>query len=96
MIIRIVKMQFRPEEVDSFLEFFEGRRPLIRGFEGCRHLELWQDQGDPSTFFTYSHWESEDHLNAYRRSEFFDATWRATKEKFARKPEAWTVGKVGE
>lgn len=94
MIIRIVKMQFRPEEIESFLQFFEGRRSIIRTFEGCTHLELWQDQNDPGIFFTYSHWQSEAYLDAYRRSEFFDATWRATKQKFAGKAEAWTVNTI--
>jgi heme-degrading monooxygenase HmoA len=94
MILRIVKMVFRPEETDSFLEYFEGRKERIRGFEGCTHLELWRDHNDPRTFFTYSWWESDGHLHAYRKSEFFDETWRETKAKFAEKAEAWTVDVV--
>jgi heme-degrading monooxygenase HmoA len=91
MIIRIVKMVFRPEEADAFLELFHERKHQIRGFEGCSRLELWKDSNHPSTFFTYSWWESEDRLNAYRDSHFFDATWALTKSKFAARPEAWTV-----
>ena len=91
MIIRIVKMVFREEEVESFKELFEERKSLIRNFEGCTHLELWQDKSNPSIFFTYSWWQSEEHLNLYRTSHFFDATWNLTKQKFAAKPEAWTV-----
>jgi heme-degrading monooxygenase HmoA len=92
MILRVVKMVFRSEETDSFLEYFEGRKERIRGFDGCMHLELWRDHNDPRIFFTYSHWDSEEHLHAYRKSEFFDETWRATKAKFAEKADAWTVG----
>lgn len=91
MITRIVKMFFREEEVESFKTFFEERKHLIRNFEGCRHLELWQDAKDPRIFFTYSNWDTEDHLQQYRNSQFFDDTWRLTKQKFAAKPEAWTV-----
>jgi heme-degrading monooxygenase HmoA len=91
MIIRIVKMQFRDEEVDAFRQLFEERRALIRHFEGCTHLELWQDQNQSSIFFTYSWWDTQEHLERYRQSRFFDETWSLTKQKFAAKPEAWTV-----
>ena len=91
MIIRIVKMHFRAEEVENFRQLFEDRKSMIRDFSGCRHLELWQDNKEPGIFFTYSWWESEAALNAYRDSSFFDDTWALTKQKFAAKPEAWSV-----
>lgn len=91
MIIRVVKMVFRLEEVEAFKILFEERKSLIRNFEGCTHLELWQDKNQPHLFITYSWWDSEAHLNAYRNSHFFDDTWALTKQKFAAKPEAWTV-----
>ncbi|RYY95977.1 MAG: antibiotic biosynthesis monooxygenase [Chitinophagaceae bacterium] len=91
MILRVVKMRFRPEETESFLSYFDGRKERIRSFAGCRHLELWRSPQDLNLFFTYSHWDSEAQLEAYRRSEFFDETWRATKAKFAERAEAWTV-----
>jgi len=94
MIIRIVKMTFREEEVEAFKQLFEERKSLIRNFEGCTHLELWQDKAHPGTFFTYSWWDSEEHLNNYRTSHFFDNTWTLTKQKFAAKPEAWSVNTV--
>lgn len=91
MIIRIVQMNFEPANVESFLALFEKRKAQIRGFEGCRHLELWQDANDKNIFFTYSHWESEHYLNQYRFSEFFKDTWGKTKALFANKPQAWSV-----
>jgi heme-degrading monooxygenase HmoA len=93
MIIRIVKMIFRTEEIEAFRILFDERKNLIRSFPGCTHLELWQDKNHPQTFFTYSWWDSEEHLDAYRDSHFFDDTWTLTKTKFAAKPEAWTVKK---
>ena len=94
MIIRIVKMVFREEEIDAFKKLFEERKSLIRNFEGCTHLELWQDKNHPNIFFTYSWWDSEEHLNNYRNSHFFDDTWTLTKQKFASRPEAWSVGQL--
>ncbi len=91
MIIRIVKMTFAPEHVPTFLEVFESTKERIRGFEGCHHLELLNDIKHTNIYFTYSHWESEDHLNAYRDSELFGDVWPRTKVLFSAKPEAWSV-----
>lgn len=94
MIIRIVKMVFRTEEIEAFQTLFEERKSLIRNFEGCTHLELWQDKNNPQIFFTYSWWDTEEHLDNYRASHFFDDTWNLTKQKFAARPEAWSVQAV--
>jgi heme oxygenase (mycobilin-producing) len=96
MITRIVKMTFREEEVEAFKVLFEERKAMIRNFEGCTHLQLWQDQHNPAVFFTYSLWDSEEHLDQYRASHFFDDTWSLTKQKFAARPEAWTVAPLHE
>jgi len=91
MILRIVKMTFREDETENFLALFNERKSLIRTFEGCSHLELWQQAGTPNVFFTYSMWESEQHLDHYRFSELFKDTWAKTKALFADKPQAWSV-----
>jgi heme-degrading monooxygenase HmoA len=84
-------MIFREDAVETFKELFESRKELIRNFEGCTHLELWQDKNNPTTFFTYSLWQNEAALNNYRNSHFFNDTWLQTKQLFAGKPEAWSV-----
>jgi heme-degrading monooxygenase HmoA len=91
MIQRIVKMTFRADEVDNFLSLFEEVKHKIRGREGCSGLTLLADINHKNILFTYSFWQSEDDLNAYRDSELFASTWRDTKSKFASKAEAWSV-----
>lgn len=91
MIVRLVQMTFQEEHIEAFRSLFEERRHLIRGFDGCRHLELWQDKNRTNIFFTYSIWDSENHLEAYRVSELFQDTWARTKVLFGGKPEAWTL-----
>lgn len=91
MIVRIVKMTFRTEDVESFISLFTERKQLIRTFEGCKHLELWQEAGNSNVFFTYSIWDSEQHLDRYRFSELFKDTWSRTKALFADPPQAWSV-----
>lgn len=91
MIIRIVKMTFDPSKVSDFLEVFDASKERIRSFEGCTHLKLLNDVSNANIFFTYSHWQSEKHLNAYRDSELFKTTWTQTKKLFVARPEAWSV-----
>lgn len=91
MIIRIVKMTFVSEKVGDFLKVFEESQQLIRNFDGCSHLELLNDINNSNIYFTYSYWESEDHLNTYRHSDLFTGVWSKTKVLFAAKTEAWSV-----
>ncbi|MDP4935642.1 MAG: antibiotic biosynthesis monooxygenase [Salibacteraceae bacterium] len=92
-MIRIVKMIFKEELLPNFMELFAEVQPKINGFEGCKGVELLEDINDPCTLFTYSHWENEDALNAYRHSAFFEKTWKETKAMFGGKPAAWSVEK---
>lgn len=91
MIVRIVQMTFRKECVKDFTDLFEDRKQTIRGFRGCTHLELWQDNTHPNIFFTYSMWDSQADLDHYRFSDFFKDTWGKTKALFVDKPQAWSV-----
>jgi quinol monooxygenase YgiN len=94
MFVRIVKMGFAPEHVDTFLENFHNNKQDIRNFKGCRFLELYRDQKVPTVFFTYSYWEHESDLENYRHSELFQNIWAKTKPLFNAKPEAWSVNKL--
>lgn len=93
MITRIVKMTFRPESVAEFLSLFTEQKAKIKGFPGCHHLELLQEKSVGQVFFTYSLWENEDALEAYRHSELFKEVWNATRQLFAEKAEAWSTEK---
>jgi len=94
MFVRIVKMSFEPSKVEEFLGHFETHKKQIRAFVGCQLLELYRDRNQKHVFFTYSFWDSEDHLENYRQSELFKNVWSKTKPLFNDKPEAWTVDKV--
>ena len=90
-MIRIVKMTFNPEKVNEFLANFEEVKSKIRAFDGVEHLELLSDKNNPNIYFTYSIWESEDHLNNYRHSDLIKSVWAVTKPLFIKKPEAWSL-----
>lgn len=91
MIIRIVKMGFQPEHVNRFLEVFEQSKAHIAAMPGCKSLSLLRDKHDPCLFFTYSEWEDEKFLEAYRNSAFFEEVWKQTKVLFSIRPEAWST-----
>lgn len=91
MIIRIVKMTFKPEYINDFKAIFEASKEKIKSQKGCNYLSLLQDKNNTSVFFTYSYWDNEAYLNHYRNSDLFGQVWPKTKALFAQKPEAWTV-----
>ncbi len=94
MFVRIVKMGFHVEEVDGFLSTFNAKKEDIRNTQGCQLLELYRDKSDPTVFFTYSYWEHEKDLENYRQSELFKSVWTETKQRFNKKPAAWSVDKT--
>ncbi len=91
MFTRIVKMQFKKENVPAFLANFEEVKEKIRNFPGCTFLELYNDKNDETIFFTYSRWKDEADLENYRTSELFKEVWSITKPMFKTKAEAWSV-----
>jgi quinol monooxygenase YgiN len=72
------------------LAIFHQSKERIRNFEGCHHLELWQDLDTPNVFTTHSHWQGVEALEQYRQSDLFKTTWAATKVLFADKPQAFS------
>lgn len=94
MFVRIVKMSFDESHIDKFLANFELNKEHIRNFKGCRFLELYRDKSNSNIFFTYSYWNTEADLEAYRHSNLFKEVWSKTKPLFNAKPEAWSVDKL--
>lgn len=90
-MIRIVKLTLQEECVTEFLANFNKQKAHIRAFDGVQHLELLNDKNNPNIFFTYSIWESEQHLENYRNSDLFKSIWAVTKPMFAAKAEAWST-----
>jgi heme-degrading monooxygenase HmoA len=91
MFIRIVKMKFKIEYCEAFEKNFDSNKSKIRSFPGCERLELLQDKNDPTIYFTYSYWQSDEDLLLYRNSDLFKGVWAYTKTLFDAKPEAWSV-----
>ncbi len=94
MLVRIVKMSFKPEAVATFLTMFEAKKSNIRNRKGCKLLTLYRDKHNTDVFFTYSYWESEADLEAYRNSDLFTKVWAETKIHFNDKPLAWSVDTI--
>ncbi len=91
MFTRIVKMEFREEEIASFLVNFEEVKEKISNFPGCCFLELYRDKNNATIFFTYSRWRDVSDLENYRNSPLFKEVWSKTKPMFSKRAEAWSV-----
>jgi heme-degrading monooxygenase HmoA len=87
-------MSFKPDKIKEFLHNFENSKSKIKNFEGCSLLELYRDKTDPTIFFTYSYWNTEQDLNDYKNSKFFKEIWSQTKLLFNERPIAWSVDKI--
>ena len=94
MFVRIVKMSFKEDKIDDFINNFNNNKDKIRNTQGCKLLELYRDKTNPTIFFTYSYWDTQLDLENYRNSQLFKNVWNITKLLFKDKPEAWSVDKV--
>lgn len=90
-ITRLVKLSFSEDYLDTFLESFEKKKQQILSYEGCLTVDLYLDSIKKGLCFTVSTWKSEAALEAYRQSDWFQATWKEVKQHFTDKPEAWTA-----
>lgn len=88
MLIRLVRMRFRPENVPAFLALYEHARPIIAAQPGCRSVQLVRETDDPAAFATWSVWDSAVALDAYRTSAFFTNFWPQVKALFRQPAEA--------
>ena len=93
MIIRIVRMHFTEAGVEEFLDIFNRNKVAIRNFPGCSHLQLLKDAEDETVYTTLSHWDKEESLEAYRKSELFGAVWGRVKTLFAERTVAFSLKK---
>lgn len=91
MVHRFVKLRFARKHEEVIAPLFEKIAPKVRGFEGCVHLEILFDIRDGGKVITYSHWESEAHLDSYRNSAVFRDFWSEIKPLFLRPAEAWSM-----
>lgn len=91
MIVRLVRMTFRPSEIATFQRSFEAWRHRIIAFPGCQRLDLLHSEADPCVFFTHSEWADASDLQAYRDSELFNQVWPEVKLLFATPALAWSL-----
>ncbi len=88
---RIVKMTFAAEHCHAFETYFNEIKNKVGHQPGCLGVKLLKETNNSGVYFTYSLWESEDALNAYRNTDLFGAVWPKVKAWFAAKPEAWST-----
>ena len=91
MITRFVKLTLQTPHIETFKAQFIAVNKQIEAMPGCHSVVLLQDENNPAVFFTHSKWDSEDALNAYRKSDLFIKTWAIVKPFFVERAEAWTL-----
>jgi quinol monooxygenase YgiN len=91
MITRIVRLSFKPEQLNNFIVIFNTNVESIKQFEGCKSVKLMQDADLINVLYTYSTWDSVECLNNYRSSALFNQVWLQTKRLFNDKPFAYSL-----
>jgi (4S)-4-hydroxy-5-phosphonooxypentane-2,3-dione isomerase len=91
MMIRLVKMTVPPGRAEEFERLYATVRERVLSAPGCRKLELYRDLRDSGIFFTWSLWDDEPALEAYRKSEIYRSVWPKLKAFFSSKAEAWST-----
>ena len=89
-------MTFKPGCEEDFLRIFHSTKHKIRNFPGCTRLELWSDYAEPNIYITYSWWEDDKALEAYRQSKLFKTVWSQTKKLFDAGPVAFSSQLIAE
>ena len=90
MLLRIVKMEFDPAQVEAFDDLFAQTQARIEAMPGCRQVRLLKGHDEEPIRTTLSWWERETDLQAYRRSALFGEVWPKTKAMFSAPPVAWS------
>ncbi len=88
--VRLVRMTFRKDKAQDFYIFFESVKQQIRDFKGCLHIALLKDEKQVNVYAFYSVWESKEHLEEYRKSDFYRRIWSQTKAMFDTPPSVWS------
>lgn len=88
---RIVKMTFKKEHCQDFEIYFDEIKNLVGSQPGCDGVKLLKDKSESGIYFTYSNWDNENSLNAYRDTPLFNEVWPKVKQWFVAKPEAWST-----
>ena len=92
-MIRIVHLSIKQGYENVFIQLFEESKQFILS-SGCEHVSLLQDNHDTNKFATYSVWDTEEALNAYRASEAFGHIWKTTKAMLQEKPIAQSFSTI--
>lgn len=90
MLLRIVKMEFAPAQVEAFDDLFTQTRARIEAMPGCRQVLLLKGHDEVPIRTTLSWWERDSDLQAYRKSALFGEVWPKTKAMFSVPPVAWS------
>lgn len=94
MVLRLVRMRFQPDQVETFLRLYAANAAAIAGQPGCLGVQLVRQMDDPAAFATWSRWESTAALDAYRTGPFFVQFWPQVKALFRSPPEAVSFEEV--
>ncbi|MFT6815405.1 MAG: heme-degrading monooxygenase HmoA [Sphingobacteriales bacterium] len=94
MIKRVVKLEIKDSSRAEFEGIVAKYKPFIEKSKGCSKLDILQDVNNPTIYFTYSYWNTEEDLDEYRHGSLFKEVWALFKPHFNAKAEAWSLNQI--
>lgn len=90
-LVRIVRLSFKEEHLDDFLQFYSRVQSQIAAFEGCLEVQAFRDNEQPNVIYTISRWADAACLENYRQSDLFRDIWARVSPWFDEKPQAFSL-----
>lgn len=70
-----VAARVRREGRDAFVAQLKKEEREVPGqFPGCQRFSVYSDPSEPTNVLLYEEWQSRDAFDAYRTSDYFDAS----------------------
>ena len=95
MIKRVVRLTLKDDaSINAFQEIYRSRNPFTKGVKGCREVKVLKDVDHDDVYYTFSIWDSNEDLEAYRQSNYFAETWPMVKAQLAKRAEAFSMTEI--
>lgn len=93
MIVTVVDIQVRSEFVDEFIEATRENHKKSVSEPGNLRFDFLQDKADPSHFFLYEAYESEEAAANHKRTDHYKR-WKERVEEYMERPRRGTQTRV--
>lgn len=94
MILRVVKMEVDPNNLDPFKRFMSNLSEEKSKMDGCVHHDFFSDKNFVNVYYSYTIWENVSYLKKYKKTPLFIEVKKVLRGLCQSEPYAWTIENV--